>query len=229
MGLASAAITAHAISVYHLIFTPVGLHLGFFRVPSLIFWLIAAILIVSSLKKPIQNLFIPLFTLAPIAIVIPLVVDSPYQPLANVSSAVSAHILMSIMAYSIFTIAAVQALILAYQDRQLKHHNTKAILRALPPLQSMEQLLFQILWIGVILLTLSIATGFIFLENMFVQKVAHKTIFSLSAWCIFSTLLWGHHVKGWRGNVALKWTLTGFMVLMLAFFGTKFVLELLLT
>ncbi len=228
IGLASAAITAHSISVYHLIFTQQGLNLGFFRVPSLIFWLISALLVISSLKKPVENLFIPLFALTAISIVTPLIVDSPYHAINHLSRTETAHILLSILAYSVFTIAAVHALVLAYQDRQIKQKHTRSILHALPPLETMEQLLFQMIWLGVILLTMSIITGFIFLEDMFMQKVVHKTVFSICAWLIFSILLWGHHFKGWRGSTALKWTITGFISLMLAFFGTKFVLELIL-
>lgn len=229
LGLASAAISSHAVSVYHLIITPDGLNLGFFQVPSLIFWLISALLVISSLKKPIENLFVPLFALTAIAISIPLFIESPYQPIKDLSNEVTAHILLSILAFSVFTIAAAHSIVLAYQDKQIKQHNTRSVIQALPPLQTMELLLFEMIWLGLILLTFSIISGFLFLDDLFAQHLAHKTIFSLCTWAIFSTLLWGHYRWGWRGSKALKWTLTGFFVLILAFFGTKFVLELMLT
>ena len=68
----------------------------------------------------------------------------------------------------------------------------------------------------------------IFLEDIFAQHLVHKTVLSLVAWCIFAILLWGRHVLGWRGNTAVKLTLAGFVVLMLAFFGSKLVLEVIL-
>jgi ABC-type uncharacterized transport system permease subunit len=92
----------------------------------------------------------------------------------------------------------------------------------------MEALLFELLWCGEILLTIAIITGFIFLDDLFAQHLVHKTVFTLLAWCIYAILLWGRHAKGWRGNTALRWTLGGFCLLMLAYFGSKFVLEVLL-
>lgn len=228
MGLAGAAITAHTIDLSHLIFTQQGVNLGFFRVPSLIFWLISSLLFFSSIKKPIENLFVPVFALTAIAIIVSISFDTPYTPIKDLSIEVTTHILLSILAYSVFTVAAIQAVILAYQDRQLKQRHTRSIIHALPPLQTMENLLFEMILSGVILLSLSILSGFLFLEDLFAQHVAHKTVFSICAWGIFTTLLWGHYRWGWRGTTALKWTLAGFIALMLAFFGTKFVLELLL-
>jgi ABC-type uncharacterized transport system permease subunit len=104
----------------------------------------------------------------------------------------------------------------------------QTLLAFLPPLQTMEKLLFEIIGFGLLLLTLSIASGFFFLENMFAQHLAHKTFFSLIAWAIFATLLTGRIKYGWRGITATKWTISGFIALMLAYFGTKFVLELVL-
>ena len=92
----------------------------------------------------------------------------------------------------------------------------------------MEKLLFELIWIGFILLTLSVASGFIFLDDMFAQHLVHKTILSIIAWCIFAILLYGRHAQGWRGTTAIKLTIAGFVVLMLAYFGSKFVLEIIL-
>ena len=92
----------------------------------------------------------------------------------------------------------------------------------------METLLFEVILVGFIALTISLASGLIFLENMFAQQLAHKTILSIVAWLVFLTLLIGHWKLGWRGRTAIRWTLTGFASLMLAYFGSKFVLEVLL-
>lgn len=98
----------------------------------------------------------------------------------------------------------------------------------LPPLQTMEALLFELVWAGMLFLTLSIITGFIFIDDFFAQKLSHKTVFSLLSWGIYATLLTGRHFIGWRGNTAIRWVLGGFTALMLAYFGSKLVLEVIL-
>ena len=102
------------------------------------------------------------------------------------------------------------------------------VVRSLPSLQSMETLMFQLLGAGLVLLTVSLVTGFVFLENLFAQHLAHKTILSLLAWLLFAVLLVGRSRYGWRGQTAIRWTLSGFAALMLAYFGSKLVLELIL-
>jgi ABC-type uncharacterized transport system permease subunit len=92
----------------------------------------------------------------------------------------------------------------------------------------MENLLFQMLTAGFILLSLSLFSGILFLEDLFAQHLAHKTVFSIIAWLVFGTLLWGRWRFGWRGRTAIRWTLSGFFFLMLAYFGSKLVLEIVL-
>jgi ABC-type uncharacterized transport system permease subunit len=101
--------------------------------------------------------------------------------------------------------------------------------RALPPLQTMESLLFEMIAVGFVLLSLALLSGFSFLEDMFAQRQVHKTVLSIIAWFVFGTLLWGRYRFGWRGQKALIWTLSGFVVLMLAYFGSKVVIELILS
>jgi len=92
----------------------------------------------------------------------------------------------------------------------------------------METLLFQMIGIGFILLSLSLLSGIFFLQDILAQHLVHKTFLSISAWVVFAILLWGHWRYGWRGKVAIRWTISGFVVLMLAYFGSKMVLELIL-
>jgi ABC-type uncharacterized transport system permease subunit len=102
------------------------------------------------------------------------------------------------------------------------------LILALPPLQAMETLLFQMIGTGLFFLTASLFSGFIFIEDLFAQHLAHKTVLSIIAWIIFSGLLIGRIRYGWRGHTAIKWTLIGFVLLLLAYFGSKLVLELIL-
>jgi ABC-type uncharacterized transport system permease subunit len=140
----------------------------------------------------------------------------------------SLHILSSIIAFSLLNIAALQALLLALQDQQLRSHHPKRLILALPPLQAMETLLFQMIGTGLFFLTVSLFSGFIFIEDLFAQHLVHKTVLSMVAWIIFSGLLVGRVRYGWRGHTAIKWTLIGFVLLLLAYFGSKLVLELIL-
>jgi ABC-type uncharacterized transport system permease subunit len=109
---------------------------------------------------------------------------------------------------------------------RLRHHRPGGLLRALPPLAVMETLLFQTLGLGFALLSLALFSGLIFIQDMFAQHLAHKTVLSIFAWLVFAVLLWGRWRFGWRGRTAIRWTLGGFALLVLAYFGSKFVLEL---
>jgi ABC-type uncharacterized transport system permease subunit len=81
---------------------------------------------------------------------------------------------------------------------------------------------------GIVFLTVSLTSGFIFIENLFAQHLVHKTVLSILAWIIFTGLLIGRSRYGWRGQTAIQWTLIGFILLLLAYFGSKLVLELIL-
>ncbi len=138
------------------------------------------------------------------------------------------HILISIFSYSLLAIAALQAVLLAIQNKHLRNRHPGGFIRALPPLETMEQLLFRMIGLGYILLSLSLLTGAAYIEDIFAQHLVHKTVLSLAAWLVFAILLWGRWRHGWRGRIAIRWTLVGFVVLMLAYFGSKLVLELIL-
>ena len=98
------------------------------------------------------------------------------------SADMQAHVLISLLAYSLLAIAALQALLAGYQDWQLKHKHQNLLMRTFPPVQTMEALLFELIWAGEILLTLSLLSGFLFYDDLFAQKLVHKVVFSLVAW-----------------------------------------------
>jgi ABC-type uncharacterized transport system permease subunit len=222
------AVSAHAYSAIHTIYDDQVLDTSLFRVSSLIFWFVAAISLLSILRRPTSNLLVALFPLAAASILLTYLAPPSNEASTGISAGLFSHILTSILAYSMMTIAFIQATALALQERHLKHHHIGGILGALPPLQTMEQVLFELIWIGMGLLTLSLVTGVIFVDDIFAQQLAHKTFFSILAWCIYAVLLWGRHQLGWRSQTAARWTFGGFVALMLAYFGSKFVLELLL-
>ncbi|MES9826075.1 MAG: cytochrome c biogenesis protein CcsA [Candidatus Thiodiazotropha endolucinida] len=229
LGLGFLGVALHAIPHYQNLISSSGINLGIFNAMSLIAWTITLLLLVSSISKPVENLGIIIMPLAAIA----LYLESRYQTVHFVtdqlSSGLTIHILVSMLAYSLFTLASVQAVLLAIQDHHLRQRHPGGFIRALPPLQTMESLLFEMIAVGFVLLSLALLSGFAFLENMFEQRLAHKTVLSIIAWVVFGTLLWGRYRFGWRGQIALTWTLSGFVVLMLAYFGSKVVIELILS
>jgi ABC-type uncharacterized transport system permease subunit len=222
------AISLHSILLYGQIMVSAGINFGFFNAASLIAWGIALLLLITLLAKPVENLIIALFPFA--ALVVGLEAYFPSQHILSVEMGfgVQLHIFYSILAYSVLSISALQAVFLAIQDYQLHHKHPGWALQMLPPLQVMETLLVQMVGIGVVLLTASLLSGVIFLEDIFAQHLMHKTVLSMLAWVIFVALLWGRWQYGWRGKTLVRWNLSGFFILMLAYFGSKFVLELIL-
>lgn len=218
------ALVAHAVNAGSVIHTPTGYHFGITQISTLITCAISGLVLASSLRKPLENLFVGLFPLAIISILASFL-PSDYPPTA-MEPGLAAHILLSIVAYSLITIAAMQAGFIAYQNRQLKHHHTGGLISKFPPLQDMESFLFELLWVGEVLLGLGIIAGFLFNEDIFSHPgVIHKTFFSALAWFVFAALLWGRHRLGWRGKTAIRGTLTGFVLLLVGFYGSKIVLE----
>lgn len=229
-GVALLAVILHAWVLYAGILSiSNGMQLGFFNAASLITWVIALFLLAAMWFKPVDNLAVVLFPMAAIA-----VSAAAYFPNTRVLSlnalpiGVSLHIITAILAYSLLSLSALQALFVAMQDYYLHQHRPVKIMRWLPPLQIMETLLFQIMGAGFMLLTLSLMSGGFFLENIFAQHLVHKTVLSLLAWLVFGVLLWGRWKYGWRGRKVIRWILMGFLILMIAYFGSKLVLELIL-
>ncbi len=205
-----------------------GFNFSFTNTSSLIALIVALILLLAANNKPVEKLGIALFPTS--ALMLGLSIYFPQQThlLHAYSWEMNTHILTSIVAFSLLNIAALQSVLLAIQDQQLKSHPPKRLIRSLPSIQTMESLLFQMMAAGVIFLTISLVTGFLFIDDLFAQHLAHKTILSIIAWIIFTGLLLGRMIYGWRGKIAIRWTLIGFGALLLAYFGSKLVLELIL-
>ena len=117
------------------------------------------------------------------------------------------------------------AILCVILDNRLRSRRINELPRLLPPLDALERLMFRLIGTGFILLTLALFTGFVFVTNLFAQHLIHKTVLSLAAWAVFLVLLVGRVRYGWRGRTAVNWTLLGFLILLLAYFGTKYVLE----
>ena len=228
LGIGWAAVILHALILVQTVAGTEGANLAFFNTLSLLAWVIATLLLVSSLGKPVENLGILLLPVTALMVLLAWKIPSVRLLSPDAGVALGIHVLLSLLAYGVLTLASVQAILLAIQDRQLHRHHPGGFVRALPPLQSMETLLFQAIGLGFVLLTLALTSGFFYLEDLFAQHLVHKTVLSILAWVVFAVLLWGRYRYGWRGRTALRWTLAGFAILMLAYLGSKAVLELIL-
>lgn len=205
-----------------------GLSFSFFNTASLVSMLVALLILLATFDKPVEKLGVAVFPMAAILLGLDIAFPDHAQASPAYDWPMGVHILTSISAFSLLNVAALQAVLLYIQDRQLRSHQTKGIIRSLPPLQAMEALLFQMIGVGLFFLTISLVSGFLYIEDLFAQHLVHKTVLSITAWIIFSGLLLGRLRYGWRGQIAIRWTLAGFILLLLAYFGSKLVLEIIL-
>ena len=223
------ATLAHAAYLYAPLFYQQQLALDFFSASSHVMWLAGLVLLITSSTNKLESLSLFLIPFIMLALLLQLTLSDPSKAVLIMNNGVGVHILSALLAYSMLMIASIQALLLAYQHNSLHSQKPNVLLRTLPSLQDMDKLLFRFIGVGLTLLSIALLSGFIFLEDLFAQHVGHKTILSIIAWLVFSALIIGRWLYGWRGITATRWTLSGFALLMLAFFGTKFVQEYLLT
>ncbi len=224
-GTAAVAILMHA-SVL------LGMHRGaldlhFFAALSLVACVVAALTLFVNLSRPVAALGLIVFPLAALLLGVDVFAAPPTSP-ETIDWHIKLHVTVALLAFSVLSIAAVFAILLAIQERALRHRQFGHWLQALPPLTLTETLLFRLIGAGFVLLTLTLLSGILFVDNLFGQHLVHKTVLSIVAWLVFGTLLWGRWRHGWRGSRAVNLTLTGMVILLLAFFGSKFVLEVIL-
>ncbi|PHS70987.1 MAG: phosphohydrolase [Methylophaga sp.] len=222
------ALLFHGVDIFFTMQHAGGWDLGLFTSLSIATWLMALITFVIGSKSPKAHPGMLIYPLVAFSLVMKTQLPSS-QATSLPDPALEWHILLSLAAYSLFTLAAIQAVVLAIQNQQLRQRHVAGLIRKLPPLQTMETSLFQLITVGFILLTAGLLAGIFFIENIFAQHLVHKTILSIISWCVFATLLWGRQRYGWRGNTAIKWTLIGFIFLAFAYLGSKLVLEFLLS
>jgi len=218
------ALIAHGADITFTMKNAGGWDLSLFSTLTVASWLMAFIAFVFGSKTPKAHPGMVIYPLVALSLILKTSLPNE-QATTLINPALEWHILLSLAAYSLFTLSALQAIVLAIQEQQLRQRHLAGIIRQLPPLQSMESSLFQLIMTGFIFLTMGLFTGLLFIEDIFAQHLLHKTVLSIIAWCVFATLLWGHRQYGWRGKTAIKWTLIGFSFLVLAYFGSKLVLE----
>lgn len=222
------ALLFHAADIFFTMWFAGGWILDLATTLSIVAWLMAFLAMLGGFKWQQAHPGIAIYPL--VALILMFRVDAPSTSATALSDpALEWHILLSLMSYSLLTLSAITAIVLGIQEKQLHHHKPSGWLRRLPPLQSTEKALFQLLYAGFALLTLGLITGFIFLNDLFAQQLLHKTVLSIAAWLIFGGLIFGRLRYGWRSQTAVRWTLSGFVFLLLAYIGTKLVIKFLLT
>ncbi len=203
---------------------------GFSVALSMTLWLAMAFYWLESFFTPIQGLQALAMPVAAVAALLPLLFPGHHELPDLGSMAFRIHFIVAMLAYSLLTLAALHALMMVAAERQLHSARLTRALAALPPLLVLENLLFRLVGCGFVLLTLTVGSGVFFSEALFGKPMPlnHKTVFAIAAWIVFGTLLLGRVVWGWRGKRALRLTLVGFVCLLFAYVGTRFVLEVLL-
>jgi ABC-type uncharacterized transport system permease subunit len=227
--VAAAAIALHGAALFSQIFSGGQLVLGVTEAASLFSWQAALLLWALCLIQPLRILGVVLYPLAAVAALAAASWPTPAGAIPLLDWKIQMHVVLSLFSAGFLTLAAAQAVTLALQDRVLHRRTPSAIVEALPPLQTMEHLLFVLISLGFFMLSLSLLSGLVFVDNLLAQHLAHKTVLSVIAWALFGGLLWGRWRRGWRGRAAVRWALAGYGMLILAYFGSKVVLEQILS
>ena len=206
------------------------LRFGFAQALSVMMFLGIALYWIESLFYSLEGMQPLLLPLAALAVPLPALFPGLASSGAHAQSTeFRLHLALAMVAYSLFVIALLHAALMAVVERRL-HQKDAGVLGNLPPLLTLEQLLFRVIGAAFFFLTLTLATGIAFSEELFgsALRFDHKTVFALLSWLTFGLLLAGRWLYGWRGRTALRWTLTGFLMLLFAYVGSRFVLEVLL-
>ncbi len=219
----------HGALLYSEMFARSELRFGFAYALSAMLWLAVLFYWLESFLYDLDALQAPVLALAALSVTLPALFPGRIGAAYAASFEFRLHLVLAMLAYSLFTIALLHALLMAGVERRL-HRKQSAQTGALPPLLTLERLLFRLIGAAFVLLTLTLATGFAFSESLFgrAMRFDHKTVFAVLSWLTFGALLGGRWLYGWRGRTALRWTLSGFVLLIFAYIGSRFVLEVIL-
>jgi ABC-type uncharacterized transport system permease subunit len=234
-GVTAVAWAAHGAALGLDVVAPGQLRVGFAIMLSSALWVSVAAYWLENRNFALDGMRRLVMPFACVAALLPLVFPGSLMPLNGQSPAFGWHVAVAVLAYSTLTIAAFHAVLMALQEARLHTRAASggwlgSALDQLPALLTMEKLLFRVIWIGFVLLSLTVLSGLVFSEQLFGRplRLEHKSVFALLSWLLFAALLAGRRYQGWRGKTALRFTLAGFATLALAYVGSRFVLEVVL-
>lgn len=229
--LVALALVFHGFLLHNSLFQGETMVFGFSLSLSLMVWLAVLFYWIENCYARLDGLQALAMPTASLACALPVFFPS-LQVLAHASTpGFRAHFALAMLAYSLFTLASLHALLMVFAERALHGARLNRLWNSLPPLLVMERLLFRLIGIAFGVLTLTLISGSLFSEALLGRAfiLDHKTFFAWLSWVVFGVLLLGRHAKGWRGRYALRWTLSGFAALLLAYVGSRFVLEVVLS
>lgn len=224
------SLLSHGAGLYTGLFATGSLRFSFSLAMSLMLWLAVLIYWLESFRSRMDGMQPMVLPLAALSSILPVLFPTTHEIAHANALGFKMHFLAAMLAYSLFTLSALHALFMGFVEHKLHRRAISKHQISLPSILSMEALLFRMIGIGFLLLTLTLVSGLAFSEQIFGRAfiLDHKTVFAFASWTIFAALLFGRYKYGWRGRIALRWTLTGFLLLLLAYVGTRFVLEVLL-
>ena len=219
----------HSSVLYNDMVMPYGINYDVFNLMSFTSGLMLLLSLLYSTYRPVSALNLIGIPVAALGLILGFCFSEPNQIIEQHSLGLDFHIILSLSAYAVLLMATIQAVLIWFQNRELKKKQKKRIwVNFLPSYQAMESLLFDMLFTGFSLLSVALLFGFFTIDNFFAQHLAHKTAFSIVSWFVYGSLLIGHYKFGWRGQKAIRFTIIGFFLLAVGFIGSKFVLEMIL-
>ena len=215
--LGAIAVCLHAILLYHWIDQHGGHDLSAINLCSQMLWLVALLTLCTAIRCPIENLLLLVFPLALSSLIVAAKLSHGASHLISLSMRDMVHLLGSLLAVSALFAAILQALLLAIQQCLLKHKCAMSIMQVMPPLQTMETFLYQLIWVSMVLLTLVIVTSFLLFGHIFTPLVWAKSLIVILSWLVLVALLVGRYAYGWRGLTVVRMTVLCFFCLMIAY------------
>ncbi|WP_210433685.1 cytochrome C assembly family protein [Zobellella endophytica] len=222
------ALALHSLWLFNtVVLVPDGQNLSMLNVASIVSLIICLLMTMLVSRFNVWLLMPVVYGFAGLLLAADFLLPGYYTMHIETRPEILLHIGLGLLSYSLLNIACLLAILLSFLDNRLKKHKLTN-LPAMPPLMTIERNLFRLIFVGVLLLTLSISSGLFFLQEMFSPGKAHKAVLSILAWCVYVGLLWGHHRLGWRGRKVIWTSVAGSVLLTIAYFGSRFVREVLL-
>jgi ABC-type uncharacterized transport system permease subunit len=201
-----------------------GARFGFAPVLSLTVWMVILVYGIESRMLPLPAVRRVLAGAGCAAVLLAWAFPGEVR-LASASPWAPLHWVLGVVSYGLFAVAVLHACLLDAAERRMRRQVTGSGTVMGLPLLRLERITFAFVEAGFVVLTLALVLGVLTASRW---RWDHKTVFSLLGWAVFAGLLSGRWVSGWRGRQATRWLYAGAALLLLAYAGSRFVLEVVL-